>query len=158
MMMINGLFETHINVTDLERSMHFYGEVLGLELGIIDEARRIAFYWVGARGEAMLGVWEKPKEQVLPQHFAFRCSIEAILEQAAAYLEARHLPYHNFLNDDTKRPQVFGWMPAVAIYFNDPDGHSLEFIAMLPDPARLEVGVVSWEAWQALRSSERTQD
>jgi len=156
--MIDGLFETHINVTHLERSMQFYGEVLGLELGIIDEARRIAFYWVGARGEAMLGVWEKPKDQVLPQHFAFRSSIEAILERSAAYLEARHLSYHNFLNDDTKRPQVFGWMPAVAIYFDDPDGHSLEFIAMLPEPARPEVGVVSWETWQALRSLEQNQD
>lgn len=26
---------------------------------------------------------------------------------------------------------VFGWMPAMEIYFNDPDGHVLEFIAIL---------------------------
>ena len=45
---------------------------------------------------------------------------------------------------------VFGWMPALAIYFDDPDGHSLEFIAMLPDPPRPEVGVVSWDEWQGL--------
>jgi len=31
--MIKGLFETHINVSSLERSMKFYGEMLELELG-----------------------------------------------------------------------------------------------------------------------------
>ena len=70
--MITGLFETHINVANLERSMAFYETVLGLELGIKEEGRRVAFYWVGGRGEAMLGLWEKPADQILPQHFAFR--------------------------------------------------------------------------------------
>ena len=55
--MIQGLFETHINVANLERSMQFYGEVLGLPFAMIDEKRRIAFYWMGGRGEAMLGLW-----------------------------------------------------------------------------------------------------
>src|SRR6266487_4610199 len=45
--MIKGLFETHINVTSLERSMKFYGEVLGLELGRYEEGRMVAFYWLG---------------------------------------------------------------------------------------------------------------
>ena len=43
---------------------------------------------------------------------------------------------------------VFAWMPALAIYFDDPDGHSLEFIAMLPGTPRPELGVQSWDAWQ----------
>ncbi len=30
--MIKGLFETHIEVADLERSMKFYEEVLGISL------------------------------------------------------------------------------------------------------------------------------
>lgn len=38
---------------------------------------------------------------------------------------------------------VFGWMPAIAIYFRDPDGHSLELIAMLPQPPQLALGVVT---------------
>ena len=59
--MITGLFETHIDVADLERARRFYGETLGLELGLVDEKRRVAFYWVGPRGEAMLGLWEKPR-------------------------------------------------------------------------------------------------
>lgn len=148
--MISGLFETHINVTNLERSMAFYEQVLGLQLGLFEAERRVAFYWLGGWGEAMLGVWEKPSAEVLPQHFAFRSTVEDVLHHSVAFLKARHLEAHNFLNDGTERPMVFGWMPALAIYFRDPDQHSLEFIAMLPEPPRPEVGVVSWEAWQSL--------
>src|SRR3954468_8675300 len=146
--MIQGLFETHIDVADLERARRFYGEILGLELGLVDEERRVAFYWVGARGEAMLGLWEKSSTEVRPQHFAFRASIDDILTRAVPYLKQRDLAPRNFLNDGTERPMVFGWMPALAIYFRDPDGHSLEFIAMLPDEPRPEAGVVSWDEWQ----------
>jgi catechol 2,3-dioxygenase-like lactoylglutathione lyase family enzyme len=146
--MILGLFETHIDVADLERACRFYGETLGLELGLRDEQRRVAFYWVGARGEAMLGLWERPAERIRPQHFAFRASVEDVLHRAVPYLRQRGLPAHNFLDDGSERPMVFGWMPALAIYFRDPDGHSLEFIAMLPEPPRPEVNIVSWEAWR----------
>lgn len=47
--MITGLYETHLKVADLVRSMHLYGEVLGLELGLRDPQRPIAFCWVGER-------------------------------------------------------------------------------------------------------------
>lgn len=147
--MIAGLFETHINVTNLERSTRFYCDALGLTLGHADP-RRVNFLWVGAPGEAMLGLWEKPADQVVPQHFAFRASIEDVRDRAVTWLGERGLDCHNFLRDGTKRPMVFGWMPAISIYFNDPDGHELELIAMLPGPARPEIGIVSWEEWQAL--------
>lgn len=149
--MIQGLFETHIKVANLERSMEFYGGVLGLTLGRYEEERRVAFYWLGQWGEAMLGVWEQTDSPVQRQHYAFRSSIEDVMNRSVAYLRERNLPSHNFLDDGTERPMVFGWMPALAIYFSDPDGHSLEFIAMLPDSPQPEVGVVSWEAWQELK-------
>jgi hypothetical protein len=98
----------------------------------------------------MLGLWEKPAEQISPQHFACRASIDDVLTRAVPYLHERGLEPHNFLNDGSERPMVFGWMPVLAIYFRDPDRHSLEFIAMLPDAARPEVGVVSWDDWQRL--------
>jgi lactoylglutathione lyase len=156
--MILGLFETHIDVADLERACRFYGETLGLELGLVDEKRRVAFYWVGPRGEAMLGLWERPSNEIRPQHFAFRASIEDMLNGSGPYLRERNLPTRNFLNDGTERPMVFGWMPALAIYFRDPDGHSLEFIAMLPDAPRPEVNVVSWDEWQQLQSRQASGD
>jgi lactoylglutathione lyase len=149
--MIGGLFETHLNVSDLERSIAFYRDVLGLAVGRVEPERRAAFLWIGAAGEAMLGLWEKPAEQVVPQHFAFRATPDDVRDRAAAWLAERGLEGHNFLNDGTRRPMVFGWMPALSIYFDDPDGHLLELIAMLPDPPDAEVGVVSWEKWQELR-------
>lgn len=147
--MIEGLFETHINVADLERAMRFYEDILGLELGHLDQKRRVALYWVGGRGEAMLGLWEKPAEAIRPQHYAFRASADDILERSVSFLKERGLTPHNFLNDGSEHPIVFGWMPALAIYFRDPDGHSLEFISMLPGEPRPDLGVVSWEDWRA---------
>ena len=149
--MIGGLFETHLNVADLDRSVAFYRNVLGLELGRYEIERRAAFFWIGGQGEAMLGLWEQPAERVLPQHFAFRATIDDVLERSVAWLAERNLPCHNFLNDGNSRPMVFGWMPAVSIYFADPDGHWLELIAMLPGNPRPELGVVSWEQWNAVQ-------
>lgn len=150
--MIQGLFEAHINVSDLDRSIAFYGGVLGLEIGRREEGRRAAFLWLGGRGEAMLGLWEKPCEQVVRQHFAFRTTIDDAVNNSVPWLKERDLACHNFLKDGTERPMVFGWMPAVSIYFRDPDDHSLELIAMLPDQPRPELGVLSWEEWQRIRS------
>ncbi len=147
--MVNGLFETHINVSSLERSMKFYGGVLNLELGKYEEERRAAFYWLGKRGEAMLGIWEKPGKQVLPQHFGFRCEVDDVLDLSVKYLKQRNLSFHNFLNEGTERPMVFAWMPAISIYFNDPDNHSLEFIAMLSGNPKPELGIITYEEWKS---------
>jgi hypothetical protein len=38
-------------------------------------------------------------------------------------------------------------MPAASVYFRDPDGHLLEYIAMLDDRPRPEDGVVTWRQW-----------
>jgi len=64
------------------------------------------------------------------------------------------LEFRNFLNDKTNSPMVFSWMPAIAIYFNDPDGHSLEFIGILDAKARPELGVVSYEDWLKLTENK----
>lgn len=146
--MISGLFETHLKVADLKRSMQFYGTVLGLEFAHRDETRPIAFYWLGGRGQAMLGLWEEKPEQIQRQHFAFHSTVKDVLN-APAWLRERGLVGHNFLNDGTHQPMVFAWMPALALYFRDPDGHSLEFIAMLEGQPRPELGVVSLQEWEA---------
>ncbi|KKX50456.1 hypothetical protein [Sphingobacterium sp. IITKGP-BTPF85] len=38
-------------------------------------------------------------------------------------------------------------MPALAIYFDDPDGNSLEFISMLDGKGQPEQGVLSYADW-----------
>lgn len=144
--MIEGLFETHINVSDLERASEFYENTLGLILAY-EDSRRCRFYWLGERGKAMLGLWEKEAAQIIRQHYAFETSIEK-MKSIVPWLKERGLKVRNFLDDGTEDPFVFAWMPAVSIYFSDPDGHSLEFISVLPDEPQPELGVIAWEDWE----------
>jgi len=152
-MKIEGLFETHIRVADLERSMQFYGATLGLEWALTDYDRRIAFYWIGEHNRFMLGLWQHPTDEIFRQHFAFQIPLES-MRKAASWLQQRGLDPHNFLKLGTRQPMVFAWMPAVAIYFTDPDRHSLEFITPLPHQAKPELGIVAWDEWEAQHAAE----
>ncbi|MBU2930248.1 VOC family protein [Winogradskyella psychrotolerans] len=145
--MIKGLFETHLFVENLETSIDFYKNTLGLQQCYFETERRAAFFWIGKPKEAMLGLWEKPKSEIEKRHFAFRCDKEFILNHASAFLKQNQLQPYNFLKDGTDQPMVFSWMPAIAIYFNDLDGHYLEFISILEGKARPELGVISYDQW-----------
>ena len=52
---IKKLFEAHIIVRDLQRSVAFYRDVLGLQVGIEQPERPAAFFWVGGRGKSNAG-------------------------------------------------------------------------------------------------------
>ncbi len=145
--MIRKVFETHIPVSDLERAMEFYESVLGLKLGMLDDTRRIAFYWVGGKNHSMLGLWEKDGQDFARQHFAFEIS-ESDMPAALDLLKKNNIQGYNFLNDGTDRPMVFAWMPALAIYFKDPDGNELEFISPLAGEPDAAAGILSLEAWK----------
>jgi catechol 2,3-dioxygenase-like lactoylglutathione lyase family enzyme len=45
MIPVRSLFETHLIVSDLERSIAFYGGALGLEMAHRDADRKAAFYY-----------------------------------------------------------------------------------------------------------------
>uniref|UniRef100_F4C8Q1 Glyoxalase/bleomycin resistance protein/dioxygenase n=1 Tax=Sphingobacterium sp. (strain 21) TaxID=743722 RepID=F4C8Q1_SPHS2 len=144
--MIRGLYETHIQVRDLEMATKFYTEVLGLKFAHRDETKPIVFLWIGQDKEYMLGLWET-KENFQPRHFAFRSTKEDILNRAQQFLTDRRLQPYNFLKDGSVQPMVFAWMPALAIYFNDPDGNQLEFISILDGDGKPELGVISYKDW-----------
>jgi lactoylglutathione lyase len=158
--LITGLFETHLQVANLEISMEFYERILGLELAMKEQARRVAFYWVGEWGKTVLGLWEKtpwasasnPRDQIITQHFAFEIEL-ANLGPTMAAVKQRGIELRNFFGQATDVPSVFGWFPAASIYFNDPDGHLLEFLAKLPGKSRPEIGVVSLDEWNRLNQS-----
>jgi len=157
---ITGLFETHLQVRNLERSMEFYERVLGLELGLKEESRRVAIYWIGGKTKSALGLWDKPPwvsettagYQIVTQHFAFEIDL-ADLGRMVASMKQRGIELRNFFGETTDVPSVFGWVPAASIYFNDPDGHLLEFVAKLPGKAKAEIGVVSLDEWNRLNQS-----
>lgn len=149
MIPIRDLFETHLTVTDLSRSITFYGEALGLELASVLPDRKVAFYWMGGRGNSMLGLWEVGTgPQRLNLHLAFRVDLPDLL-QAPARLESAKIAALDFDGQPTTEPVVLAWMPAASLYFRDPDGNLLEFLAMLPAAPQPGLGVVTWSNWLA---------
>ncbi len=151
--MIKGLYETHLFVENLERSIEFYAQTIGLQQCRFGAERRTAFFWIGKEKQFMLGLWEKPKEEVDVRHFAFECEPEWILNESVDFLKSRNLKCWNFLDDDKEQPMVFCWMPAISIYFSDPDGHELEFIGVLPGKPKSdnEKRVVTYDEWLKLK-------
>jgi lactoylglutathione lyase len=145
--MIKGLFETHLYVRDLQQSVVFYRDVLGMEYCYEDRERKIVFFWIGAPRKAMLGLWQMPEEKIQPRHFAFECDADWVLAEAVPFLKERNIACFNFLKDGSEQPMVFAWMPAVAVYFNDPDGHVLEFIGILNGNSLPHLGVVPYDVW-----------
>lgn len=147
--MIKGLFETHLFVENLERSVDFYTNVLKLEQYYDETERRAALFWIGAHKQSMLGLWEKSKEEIDHRHFAFECDWEWILNHSVDFLKSHNIPFWNFLQDKREQPMVFTDIPAIAIYFADPDGHPLEFIGKLPGNYRKDRQgiVVPYEEW-----------
>jgi lactoylglutathione lyase len=144
-----ALFETHLTVSDLERSTAFYRDIVGLPLGLRLPERGAAFFWIGAPGEAMLGLWSLGSAPMsLSLHIALKVSLADVLIACAALRSQGIVPL-SFFGNETAEPSVIGWMPAAAVYFRDPDGHLIEYLAMLPEPPRAELGIVSWSEWQA---------
>ena len=143
------LFESHLAVADLPRSIAFYCDVVELELAYELTERGAAFVWVGGRGRGLLGLWSLGSAPLgMTLHIAFRLPLDDVLS-ACERLAARGIAPMSFFGEPAMEPSVIGWMPAAAVYFRDPDGHQLEYLAMLddlPDPAS---GIVAWSEWQA---------
>jgi lactoylglutathione lyase len=147
MIPILDLFESHLTVSDLQRSMEFFGGLLGLQLAQVFAERRVAFYWIGSPGSSMLGIWESGSgPQRLNLHVAFRVELADLLESPRRLRNANVTPL-DFRQKPTDEPVVLAWMPAASLYFLDPDGNLLEFLSMLPEAPRPELGVVSWTEW-----------
>jgi lactoylglutathione lyase len=144
---VRGLFETHLTVADLDRSLSFYRDVVGLSLALEMRERGAAFFWIGEPGEAMLGLWSLGSAPMgLSLHVAFRSPLEEVIG-ACDRLRARGVTPLSFFATETDEPSVIAWMPAAAVYLRDPDGHLLEYLAMLDEKPRPALGITSWSRW-----------
>jgi lactoylglutathione lyase len=143
-MRVRGLFETHLTVSDLARSVEFYRDVVGLPVALELPERGAAFHWIGAPGQAMLGLWSVGSAPMNMQlHIAFDMALEDVLQAPQRLRDAGIEPL-SFFGEPTDEPSYIGWMPAAAVYFRDPSGHMLEFLAMLDERPRPDLGIVSW--------------
>jgi lactoylglutathione lyase len=130
------LYESHLPVGSTEKSVKFYLEIVGLAFAYRDPSRDIVFRWIGTNRRSMLGLWGPTtlygKEPRIC-HLAIAVSLAELLE-VGQRLTGLGIATSNFAGEETVEPSVIGWMPSAQLYFPDPDGHSLEFIALLDDP------------------------
>lgn len=146
---VHGLFEAHLTVSDLDRSVAFYRDVVGLSVGLELPERNAAFFWIGEPGTSMLGLWSLGDVPVgLSLHLAFAAELGDVLDACDRLRSAGVTPL-SFFGRETTEPSVIGWMPAAAVYFRDPDGHLLEYLAPLDEPARPEAGIQPWSRWRS---------
>lgn len=131
--MIKGLYEAHLPVSNLSNSIDFYKK-LGLEIAYQNE--KLAFFWI-EKGNSWLGIWEtdKVKTPYHPslRHIAFKVDLEDIIK-AKEWLEQKGILVRtSFGFPSEKQPLVLPNNPQAhaAIYFDDPDGNSIEFITPL---------------------------
>lgn len=144
---IRALFESHLTVTDLDRSVDFYRDVVGLSMAYESPERAAAFLWCGTPGASMLGLWSLGDAPVgLSLHLAFAVELSDLLA-APERLRAHGVQPLSFFGEPATEPSAIGWMPAAAVYFRDPDGHLLEYLAMLEGEPRPDLGIVPWSEW-----------
>lgn len=142
------LYETHVKTVNLESAVAFY-KSLGLELAYLLEERRVAFFYLGGseKKQQMLGVWEVKEHEFVPSHFAFKVTVEQ-LRSVPQLLEAKGIALSPSFGLDASEPVVHAWMPAACYYFSDPDGNSLEYLALLDQEPKPELGVLHLSEWE----------
>jgi len=153
------LYETHLPVANTTVSERFYRDVLGLPLAHRDPSRDLVFLWADLRERGMLGLWGpgtaygRVKGGFAPCHLAFAVTLDQ-LQRAGERLAALGIETQGFGGDPTRDPGVIGWMPSAQLYFQDPDGHLLEFISLLPEPPLADF-MGTYSAWNTLNRFPR---
>lgn len=151
-----GLYEVHLPVTDLDRSLDFYVDRLGFELGFGDrggDSVLLLYEDDGVRW--MLGLFRVDviaHRHPAEHHVAFRVAGEDA-DRMVPMLEAKGIrPLHPPTAPERGRmrePIVHGWMPAASVFFRDPDGHLLELIAELDESPRPGVAYLPLSEWRS---------
>ncbi|MCM3316748.1 VOC family protein [Rummeliibacillus stabekisii] len=148
--MIKGLYEAHLPVSNLNRSVEFY---LKLDLEIAYQSEKVVFFWID-KGKSWLGLWETDKVRTpyhpSLRHVAFRID-RLNMNDIKNWLEERGVAIKSaFGFSDEEQPLVLNNNPQAhaAIYFEDPDGNSLECISPLRlnfEEAFEKMSLKTWE-------------
>jgi len=134
--MIRPIDVAHVNfnVTDMERSEKFYTEVVGLHvsgrhgnnivfmnLGQYREGHQLMFHDI-ALYVVPLGVTEDYRKRAGVNHTAFRLASPEAVDEAAEILKSKNVKI-------LKGPITHSEDMDHCLYFEDPDGNVLEFVA-----------------------------
>lgn len=101
----------------------------------------------------MLGLWSIHSSPIrLRLHIAFQTELEQVVRSVQVLRSKGIVPRNGGGGPERDEPVVFPWMPAASVYFDDPDGHSLEYISLLPDAARPDLpGTGELPEWRAMQ-------
>ena len=153
--MIKGLYEAHLPVSNLKKSIEFY-QNLGLELAWRDEDT--AFFWIEKK-KSWLGLWEG-EENKLPyhpsiKHIAFRVDYSS-MKKAVSWLHSKNIAAVPFGGRESVEPFVRPNQGNVSVYFGDLDGNSLELMCFVDVPERLKniSEKLSIDEWENLLEEE----
>ena len=120
----------------------------GLSVALELPERDAAFLWIGERGRSMLGLWgigsavnSHDAAHRVRREWSTTCS------RRRSGCGTQDVTPLSFFGAETDEPDVLAWMPAAAVYFEDPDGHLLEYLAMLDQEPRPDAGIVPWSEW-----------
>ncbi|MFD6442245.1 VOC family protein [Peribacillus sp. NPDC060186] len=147
--MIKGLYEAHLPVSNLANSIEFYKK---LELELAYQNDTLAFFWI-EKVHSWLGLWETDKVDTpyhpSLRHIALNIEIKDV-ENAKVWLEGKGIQIKTaFGFPPEKQPLILPNNPQAhaAIYFQDPDGNSLELITSLRLDFEEYVEMMSLEDW-----------
>lgn len=152
--MIQGLYEAHLPVKDLKVSIEFYKK-LGLQLAW--QNKKVAFFWI-EEGKSWLGLWEGEQYQTpyhpSLRHIAFRVTYED-LKKSLEWLRSLEIEAKPFGGRTSVDPFVRPHQGNASVYFEDPDGNSLELMCFIDVPEKLRhiMEKLSIEDWEKLLSS-----
>jgi len=149
MIPVHGVYEIAIPVRNLAQAEVFYTETLGFTVGLRDEERNWVFLDTG--GMTGMVVLTENTGEWPALHFAFAATDKADLDKAKAFLDKA--------GATTRGPVHHEWMGADSLYFNDPDGHALEFIWVpKADPHRRFASSAFNGVWDLLDKTDRTPE
>ena len=156
--MIKGLYEAHLPVKNVEASIEFYKK-LGLKIAWRDDDT--AFFWL-EEGKSWLGLWEG-KEYETPyhpslRHIAFQVAYDD-LKQSLQWLESIQVKAVPFGRRNSVDPFVRPNQGNASVYFNDPDGNSLELMCHVevPEHLRQMTDKLSFEEWEEVLAKTKTE-
>lgn len=119
--MIKGLYEVHLQASDLARAIAFY-QKLGLQLALREG--NTAFLWIVSR-QSWIGLWQAEVPQIATKHLAFQIDY-ADMKRAFVWLQQLGITPVRHKEFEPLEPVVRPMQANCSVFFKDPDDNLLD--------------------------------